>query len=100
MAATLARTGTDVNDVVGAANGFFVMLDHHQGVAFVAQGAQGIQQNMVVACMQTNGRFIQHITNALQMAAQLCRQANALCFTATQGGCAAIQGEVAQTDTL
>ena len=100
MAATLARTRADVNDVVGAANGFFVMLDHHQGVAFVAQGAQGVQQNMVVACMQANGGFVQHIANALQMAAQLRGQTNALSFAATQGGCAPVQGQVTQTDTL
>ena len=76
------------------------MLDHHQGVAFVAQHVQGIEQHLVVACMQANRGFVQHITDALQIAAQLCGQANALCLAATEGGRATVQGQVAQTDLL
>ena len=100
MTATLAGAGANVNDVVGAANGFFVVFNHHQGVALVAQGAQGVQQDVVVTRVQTNGGFVQHITNSLQMTAQLRGQANALRFTTTQSGCAPVQGEVAQTHTF
>ena len=36
LASALACAGSDVDDVVGASNGVFVVLHHHQGVAFVA----------------------------------------------------------------
>jgi hypothetical protein len=34
--ATQARAGPDVDDVVGTADGVFVVLHHHKGVALVA----------------------------------------------------------------
>ena len=64
---TRARAGPDVDDVVGAANGVFVMLDHHQRVAALAELAERTQQNLVVARMQTDGRLVQHVANALQV---------------------------------
>ena len=64
--------------MVGAAYGVFVMFDHHQRVAALAQFAQGAQQNLVVTRMQTDGRLVQHIANALQVAAQLRGQPDAL----------------------
>ena len=85
-ATALTRTGANVDDVVGVANGFFVMLDHHQGVALVTQGFEGLEQDLVVARMQANGGFVQHIANALQLAAQLGSQTDALGFATAQGG--------------
>ena len=99
-ATALACTRANVNDVVGVANGFFVVLNHHQGIALVAQGFQGLEQDLVVARMQANGGFVQHIANALQLAAQLGGQTDALGFATAQGGCASVQGEVAQADLL
>ena len=95
-ATALACTRANVDDVVGVANGFFVVLNHHQGVALVAQGLEGLEQNLVVARMQANGGFVEHVANALQLAAQLGRQTDALGFATAQGGCAPVQGEVAQ----
>ena len=85
-ATTLACAGANVNQVVCATDGVFVVLDHHQGVAFAAKRMQGIEQHLVVARVQTNGGLIQHVTNTLQVATQLPRQTNALRFTAAQGG--------------
>mmetsp|Transcript_21568 Transcript_21568/g.83913 ORF Transcript_21568/g.83913 Transcript_21568/m.83913 type:complete len:326 (+) Transcript_21568:1061-2038(+) len=83
-AAALAGAGADVDDVVGAADGVLVMLDHHQGVAPVAQGGQRLQQDLVVARVQADGGLVQHIADALQIAAELGRQPDALGLAARQ----------------
>ena len=46
--------------------------------------------------MQTNSGFIEHVTHALQVAAKLRREPDALRFAATQGRCTTVQREVAQ----
>ena len=94
--AALAGTGADVDDVVGAAYGVFVMLDHHQRVAALAQFAQGAQQDLVVTRMQADGRLVQHIANALQIAAQLRGQPDALRLAARERGRTTVQRQVAQ----
>ena len=98
--AALTRARPNVNDVVGTANGVFVMLHHHQGVALLAEQMQGVQQNLVVACVQANRGLVQHIANTLQVAAQLRRQANALRLTAAQRRCATVEREVVQAHLL
>ena len=90
LAAAFAGAGANVNDVVSAANGVFVVLDHHQGVAFVAEFVQRVQEDLIVSGVQANGGLVQHITHALQVAAQLRCKPDALGFAATQGGRAAV----------
>ena len=88
--------GADVDDMVGAADGVFVVFDDYQGVALVAQLVQRVQQDLVVARVQAYGRLVEHIANALQVAAELRGQADALGFAAGQRGCATVQRQVAQ----
>jgi len=94
--AALTGAGADVDDVVGAADGVFVVLHHHQGVAALAELVQGIEQQGVVTRVQADGGFVQHVAHALQVAAQLRGQADALGFAAAEGGRAPVEGEVAQ----
>ena len=64
---TTAHTGAraDVDDVVGAADRVLVMLHHHQGVALFAQQLQSVEQQVVVAGVQTDGRLVEHVAHAL-----------------------------------
>ena len=98
--AALARTRADVDQVVGPADGVLVMLHHHQRVALVAQLMQGVEQDAVVARVQADGGLVQHVAHALQVAAQLRRQADALRLTARESGRGAVQREVAQAHLL
>ena len=82
----LACTWSDVDDVIRSTDGVFIVFHHHQRVAFVAEQVQRIQQNLVVARMQANGGLVQHIAHALQIAAQLRGQSNALRFATAEGG--------------
>ncbi len=79
-AAAHASAWTNVNDVACRADGVFVMLNHQQRVAFAAQGLQGVNQNAVITRVQANGGLIEHVAHALQVAAQLRCQTDALRF--------------------
>ena len=99
-AATLAGARADVDQVLGAADRVLVVLDHDQRVAGRAQLGQGVQQNAVVARVQTDRRLVQHIAHALQVAAQLRCQADALRLATAERRRGAVQGQVAQADVF
>jgi hypothetical protein len=56
------------------------------------------QQDLVVARVQADGGLVQHVAHALQVAAQLRGQADALRLAAAERGRAPVQREVAQAD--
>ncbi len=94
--AALAGAGADVDDVFGATDGVFVVLHHHQRVAGLAQLGECVEQDAVVARVQADGGLVQHVAHALQVAAQLRRQADALRFATAERGRGAVQREIAQ----
>ena len=74
----LASGGTQVHDPVRFADGFIIMFNDQNGIAQVAQTFERFQQSCIIAWMQPNRRFIQHIQHADQPRADLCCQPNAL----------------------
>ena len=78
LAAAHARTGAEVDDVVGVADRVFVMLDDNQSIAGPGQRIQGVEQHRVVARVQSDRRLIENVADALQVGAQLRRQSDAL----------------------
>ena len=93
-----AGAGTDIDDVVGAADGVLVMLDDDHRIAEIAQVGQRFQQPLVVTLMQADRRFVEHIHHAHQPGADLAGQPDALRLAAGQGLGTAIQGQVVQAD--
>ena len=81
-AALASGAGAKVHDVVGAANGFFIVLDDQHGVAQIPQPLQGPQQAVVVAMVQADRGLIQHVEHSAQPRADLGGQADALPFAA------------------
>ena len=61
FAAMTSRTGTKIDDIVGAANGVLIVLDHQHRIAQIAQRLQGVQQAIVIAMMQSNRRLVEHV---------------------------------------
>ena len=59
---------------------------------------QSTQQAFIVALMQTDGRFIQHIHHPDQAGPNLARQTNTLCFTTGECFRGTGQGKVVQAD--
>ncbi len=60
----------EIDYVVGAADGLFVVLDHQHGVAQVAQVFERGQQAAVVAMMQADRRLIEHVEHTAQLASR------------------------------
>ena len=93
-AAMDASAGAKVNDPVCGADRVFVMLDHDDGVAQVAQAAQRGEQAVIVLLVQADARLIEHIEHARQAGADLAGQADALAFAAGQGAAGAVKVEI------
>ena len=98
MAAGVARAGAEVDDVIGAANGVFVVLDDEHGVAEIAQVFERAEQAVVVARVQADGGLVENIEHAAKARADLRGQANALGFAAGKRGGGAIEAEIAEAD--
>ena len=96
LAAASSRAGAQIDHVIGAANRVLVVLDHDQRIALGAQPIQGVEQRDIVARMQADGRLVQHVAHALQIRAELRRQANALRLAAGQRRGGAIQLQIAR----
>ena len=58
---------TKIDNVIGATNRFVVMLDDHERVTFVSQRSERFEQAQVIAWMQTDCWFIQHVKNTAQI---------------------------------
>ncbi len=91
-----ARGRPHVDDIVGGEDGLLVVLDHQHGVAEVAQALEAGQEAGVVALVQADGWFVQHIEHPGQARADLAGQADALAFAARQRAGAARQGQVVE----
>ena len=98
LAAEPARGRADLNDVVRLADGGLVVFDHEHGVAARLERAQGVEEALVVAGVQPDGRLVQHVGHAHQAGAELGREPDALGLAAGQGGHVPAQGEVFQAD--
>ena len=97
-AAQAAGAGSEIDDVVGALDGFGIMLDHQHGVAEIAQTRKRIEQAVVVARMQSDGRLIQDIQHAAKFRTDLRRQADALGFAARKRGGGTREAQVIEAD--
>src|SRR5215208_7218154 len=100
VAAKLASTWTEIDHVIGGANGFLVMFDDHDGVAEIAQPRERGQQLAVVALMQADRRLVEDVQDAREICTDLCGQPNALALTTRERGCAAVECEISDTDVI
>ena len=85
-AAQAAGAGAEIDHVIGALNGFGIVLDHQHRVAHVAQTRQRVEQAVVIARMQADGGLVQHVEHAAQFRADLRGQTDALRFAAGERG--------------
>ena len=86
-----AGTRAHVYTEIGCTDHVFVMLNHQHAVANVAQMFEGVDQAVVVALVQADAGFVQHIHHASQTRANLRGQADALRLSARQGVCTAVK---------
>ena len=93
-------SGTDVEHVVRATDGLFVMFDDEEGVPFASEVFDGVDQNVVVARMQTDRRFVEYVADAPQVGAEFGGETDALRFASGEGRRASVEREVAEADAL
>ena len=77
-AALAAGAGAEIHDVIGRAHHLRVVFHHHHGVAPVAQLLQRGDQARVVAGMEADGGFVEHVQYARETAPDLRGEADAL----------------------
>ena len=96
--AVRAGVRSQVDDVIGAAHGFLVVLDDDERIAVEGESFQGVEKPGVVARVQADGRLVENVEDAAQIRAELSCEPYALGFAAAQRLCGAVEGEVVQSD--
>ena len=87
---------TDINHMVGTPDGVLVVFYDEKRVALGAQHLERIEQHAVVARMQADGGFVQHIANALQVGAELRREPDTLRFSARERRGGPVQRQITE----
>ena len=94
LPAVQARARAHVDQPVGAAHDGFVVLDHQHRVALLLQPAQGVDQALVVALVQSDRGLVEHVAHADQARSDAGGQSHALQFAAAQRVGRSIEREV------
>jgi hypothetical protein len=100
FAAMDAGAGAHVDDVVGGADGVFVMLDDEDGVAEIAEALEGDEQAVVVALVEADRRLVEDVEDARQAGADLAGEADALALAAGQGAGGAVEVQIFEADIV
>ena len=92
----LARAGSEIDDPVGGFHRVFVVLDDEHGVAQIAHRLQRLDQARLIARMQADAGFVEHVQHARQARSDLRGETNALRFAAREGRGGPIEREIVQ----
>ena len=95
-----ARTRTQVDDAVSVAHEFVIVLDDEERVALGAQGLERGDEPVVVAGVQPDGRFIEHVQHAGEVGAELRGQPDALGLAAGKCFGGPVKREIAKADVI
>ena len=99
-AALKSGAGPKVAQPVGLTKGILVVLNDEKGVPQIAQLSEGFEETIVVALVQPNRGFVQHVHHTGQSTANLRRKPDALTFSARKRVCFPVQGEVVQSHAV
>ena len=69
LAAMRAGPRSEIDDVIGLAHGFLVVLDDHERVSLLFQGRERLEKSKIVPRMKADGRLIEHVKNTAQIRA-------------------------------
>src|SRR5215469_15486118 len=78
------RSGSEIHHIIRPPDGLLVVLYDKHGVAQIAQILERIQQASVIAMMQSDRRFVEHIEHTTQFRSDLRRQTNPLSLAARE----------------
>src|SRR5712692_8829280 len=95
-AAELARARPEVDDVVRAPDGVLVVFYNNKRIALRLELLQHVEQDAVVAVVQSDGRLVEDVAHAAQVGAELCREADALRLASRERWRRAVERQVAE----
>ncbi len=75
-------TRAEIDQVIGGGDGVFVVFDDDERVAVVAEVDEGLEEGGVVARVEADGGFVEHVEHAAEVRAELGGEADALGFAA------------------
>ena len=84
FAAAFAAAGPDIDQIISSANDLFLVLDHEQRIAFVAQIVHHAHQLADVARMQSDAGLVHDEECVHKRCAKTGREVDALDFSAAQ----------------
>ena len=96
LAAALAAAGTDIEQVVRAANDGFLVLHHQQRVALVAQMMHDANETSHVARVQSHARFVHDEERIHERGPETGRKIHSLHFAAAEGASGTIEREITE----
>ena len=98
LAAVNARARAEIDDMIGGKNGVLVMFDNNDRIAEIAQPPQGVEKPRIVALMQADRGFVQHIKHAGEARADLRGEPDALALAAGERAGSAGKRQIVEPD--
>ena len=98
FAAAGARSGAEVDDVVGDRDRLRLVLDHKDGIALVAQAQQQLIHPLDIVRVEPDGRLVEDVGHVGERRPEVTDHLGALRLTARQRAGRPIEAEVAQPD--
>ncbi len=100
LAAMDAGARAHVDDIIGVADRVLVMLDDDDGVAEIAQAAEGDEQPVIVALVEADAGLVEHVEHAGEAGADLAGEADALALAAGERARGAVEVEIVEADIV
>ena len=100
LAAMDAGAGAHVDDIIRLADAVLVMLDDDDGVAEIAQAAEGDEEAVIVALVEADAGLVEHVEHAGEAGADLAGEADALALAAGEGAAGAVEVEIVEADIV
>ena len=89
---------SQIDHMLRPADRLLVVLDHHHGVPLVLQVPQGVEEQLIVPGVQTDGGLIEDVAHPPQIGSQLGGQTDALRLPTAQRGSGPVEGQIGQAD--
>ena len=67
LAAEFSGAGAEVDEVIGAADRFLVVLDDDEGVPLCLERDEGVEKGGVVARVESYGGFVEDVENSAEI---------------------------------
>ena len=90
----------DIKHIIRLADRFFVVFNDDNRIALIPQVFQRLEQAVIIALVQADGRFIEHVKHPCQPRPDLRRKPNTLAFPPAERPARACQRQIFQPDIV